>query len=327
MKVAVFLSISILLWSLYPLLSILVLRDIDAFSFMLAVQFIAFHGAVVMAIISLARRGQISQYLRLQRDIGMDGVFILCICGACSAFGHILFLLALDMANKNGISLIIEIWPILAVFFAPHFIDKRWENSGKSDYIVGLVAFSGIAMIILSDENINWFRNETWELETLLAYGMTIVACYMTAMLNLLRAQYSQKLKPLNNSFASVMIAESATRFIAVALILLAIFGMQLELQSPLSQIGLISVIGIGIFALGGGALTYAIMCAKNPNVSLFFYMVPLLSVVWLIAVGVTQFTPIILIGGIITTVACMYLAYDKKYGAKRETSKPFENV
>lgn len=318
MKVGIFLAISIFLWSLYPLFSVWALEVIDPFTMMLIVQFLAFHGALFFSLVALFKRKQIKTYVQVQKKIGTDGFLILMIAGACSAFSHIFFLIALTMANKNGITLIIEIWPILAVFFAPQFIIKNWEKTTWKDYMVGVVAFFGIALIVLSDPKIDWFRQENWEMETLLAYGMALLACYMTAILNLLRAQYAQKLHPLKNSFAAVMIAEGWVRFIAVVFILIAVFGMQMELENPMPVLGLVTVIGVGIFVLGGAALSYALMRAENPNVSLFFYMVPLLSVIWLILLGVTEFTTEVMIGGIITTGACLYLGYEKRASKRR---------
>lgn len=318
MKVGIFLSISILLWSLYPLLSVFVLTAIDPYTLMLIVQFFAFHGALVFALLSLIRMKQVNKYINIQREIGFDGIHILLICGACSAFSHIFFLTALTMANKNGIALFFEIWPLMAVFFAPHFIEKRWQATTLQDYVIGIVAFMGIALIILSDENIDWFRKEEWEMETLLAYGMAIIASYMTAILNLMRAQYSQKIYKLRNSFAAVMITETGVRFIAVCFLLIAIFGMNIELADPTPVLGTTFLIGAGIFALGGTALTYALMKAENPNISLFFYLVPLLSVILLIVAGITEFTWEVMIGGAITSGACAYLAYAKAHESRR---------
>ncbi len=317
MKITLCIIVSILLWSLYPLLSVWALEKIDPFSMMLVIQFAAFHGALIFALIALIKRNQISEYIQLQKQIGLDGIYALALAGACSAFSHIFFLFALTMANRNAIPLIIEIWPILALFYAPQFIEKKWQVSTATDYIIGVIAFLGIAVIFLSDERINWFRNEEWHFETVLAYVITIISCYMMAILNLLRAQYAQRLEPLKNSFASVMIAEAGTRLIGVFFILVAMAGMGMELQNPTPVLGISIIIGAGIFALAGAAMTYSIMQAKNPNISLFFYLIPITSIFWLVLAGESELTLPIVIGSIITIGACIYLTITKKKAQK----------
>ena len=315
MKVAIFVSLSVLMWSLYPLLSVWALNSMNPFSMMLIVQFIAFHGALLLAIFALAKKRHVRKYFKLQQEMGSDGWMTIVIAGACSAFSHIFFVIALGMANKSGISLVFEIWPLLAVFFTPYMIDKEWKKTRRQDYLIGTIALVGVALIAFSDENIGWFQEE-WKLESILAYGMVILASYMTAILSLMRTQYANKLQQrgLNNSFASVVISETLTRFIAVVFILIAIFGMGEELQAPTDNFGLLFIIGFGIFVIGGSSFSYAILKSKSPNIHLFYYLVPVFAVVWLVIAQESQVTFLMVTGGVITILACVYLVMDAKY-------------
>ncbi|MCB9965329.1 MAG: hypothetical protein H6855_04520 [Rhodospirillales bacterium] len=316
MIVALPLALTIFVWSLYPLLSVWVLEEVNSFTMMLLVQFFAFHGALFFALVSLIKNKQLKSYLQLQVKLGNDGWILVLVAGACSAATHIFFIFALQMANKNGISLVYDVWPLFALFFAPHMIDKQWNKTNPKDYLIGLVALGGVAMIVLSDENINWFHNETLSFETIMAYGMVLLASYLAAVLNLTRTQYSRKLEQagLENSFAAVFISEMFARFVAVGFILLCIFGVGLEINTPTAQdVGILFIIGAGIFTIGGAAFTFALLKAKNANISLFFYMVPVFAVCWLVAFGESILTPTMLTGGVITLSACAYLMYRNK--------------
>jgi drug/metabolite transporter (DMT)-like permease len=107
------------------------------------------------------------------------------------------------------------------------------------------------------------------------------------------------------------MVSEMISRLIATFFVLISILGMGLELSIDMSILPLIIFIGIGIFAVGGGAFTYALLIAKNANISLFFYLVPISAVAWLVIFGESLLTVTMIVGGLITIGACVYLMYD----------------
>ena len=322
MKVAFYISITVFVWSLYPLLSVWALEGTNAFTLLLVIQFAAFHGAAIFAATSLFARNQMSEYIAVQKEVILNGNggLAIFIAGACSAFSHIFFILALSMANKNGVSLIFDIWPIIALFLAPHMIDKEWNKTSKRDYMIGVTALFGVGLVVLSDEKINWFKEGEWTTEAMLGYGMVLVATYLNAILNLIRTEYSQKLKKagLENPFAAVMVSEAIVRFVSVFFILICIFGMGLELAPPAENLWIMILIGVGIFAVGGGSFTYALLESKNANISLFFYLVPVFAVVWLVAFDMSPITPLMIFGGLITLAACAYLMYDNSVKSRR---------
>ncbi len=313
MSVGLALAFNILMWSLYPLASIYTLDDLNPFALMLAVQFIAYLGAMVFSFILLKRKNQLNEFVQLQRTISKDKLMIAFIAGACSGFSHAFFVLALTMANKGGVSILFESWPIIALILAPHMIDKDWNKSSWKDYSIAFIALIGVAVIILSDKDINWLQGEDWDIYALMAYMITLLASYMTALLAILRTNYAQVYEPLENDFAAVMLSEAIVRFFAS--ICLAVVGIAfgMNLQVSMDQLPMLLLIGIGIFALGGSAYTYALLKAKNPNIVIFDYLIPIIAVVWLIMFGLTELTAWLAIGSIITIGACAYLTYENQ--------------
>lgn len=312
-------TFKIFMWSLYPLASSYSLEVMNPFALMFAVQLAAYLGAMTFAIIALARRRQFREYAELQVSLGWDGIWLIVGAGACSAFSHVFFVMALTMVNKNGVSILFESWPIMALFFAPHIIEKDWRKSTARDYIIGAVALAGVCIIILSDEHITMADGSGWDVNAFLAYGLALVASYLTAMLVLMRGSYGQKLQPLKNNFAGAMISEMMVRFVAT--ILLAVVGLAFgfNMTVPTSEWSAIIFIGVGIFALGGAAYTFALVNARSPNIMLFDYLIPILAVVWLVMAGMSEINAGLIIGGTMTIGSCVYLLWCNNRQKKAE--------
>jgi len=305
MNVFLSMAFAVLAWSVYPLITALALEDgIDPFALMFVVQVFATLGAVVFASAILKREGLFDAWLEIQTALPGRAWMTMVVAGAASALSHVFFIMALGMADKGAVSLIFETWPIMAIVATPFMVAKAWRKPDGGDYGLAMAGFAGIALMIAFDSDLGLADRLTggdgksFELTTLLGYILTLLAAYLTMVLNLTRADYALHFEPLRNRAASVFVAEAGVRGTASLLLLIVSLIAGTSFGGIGSGLAASAAIGVFIFALGGGMYTYALLNARSPNISLAFYMVPVLAVVWLTLAGESDLNLPMVLGG-----------------------------
>lgn len=319
MKVALSVATAILMWSLYPLLTSFALEEISAVSLVLATQAISAVIAIILTGYLLLRHRKLRQFVKIHRSL--DGAVWLNILasGASSAFNHVLFAFAMGLAYQGGVALIYDSWPIMAVFMTPFLLQRQWDDLSARDYLLGLVAIVGIGFIVFSDQNMDVRalfsprEDGSFDYMSLLGYVLAALGGYMCALVVLTKPAVSLAFEDLRHRGLTVLISEVWSRSIGTALLLLAAWGMNETIAYTGTGLGFAFALAFGVLILGGGLQTYVLLKARNPNVSLFYYLIPLLGVFWLVVTGQITVNLAFLAGAVLVIGASVVLFWQNK--------------
>lgn len=310
MKVFISMSVAVIFYSLYPYFATRGEETPDPYTTTLVIQAVAFLSASLIVLISLASQKKFKVCIETHKNLDSNAWLNILVAGACSAFLNLFFILALDMAHKGGVSVIVEGWPILAVFMTPFMVNKVWDPIDKKDISFGIIALAGVCLIVFSDQSLyaesttahkSLFGMDT---TTFFGYVFALLASYMTAIHSLTKANYSLAVQNIKNSMTEVMLSEMFSRGIGTFIMLAVVFilGKQDNWSDAVFTTGFL--IGFFVILVAGSSYTYAIMKARSPNVHIFYYMIPVLAVVWLYIAGLTEITPLLISGGLLVVLS-----------------------
>jgi drug/metabolite transporter (DMT)-like permease len=316
MKSFAAMAISVLIWSLYPLAATIGLKTMSSFQLIMIVYFISAASAMLVTGGYLFITNKFGTAWHLLQNISINGWIAIVISGIAGVLSHAFFIIALGMANKSGISLLYESWPIIAVIATPLMMKKAWKEVSFKEFLVGLIALIGVAIIILSDQNIqikNPFSTESAKNINYTAVGgyiLAFAAAYLTAILVVTRGVFAENFKVMHDDFASSFISETFSRAISVILVIFSLFYFQEEIL--LSQTYWPSAIFIGfvVFVVGGALYTYSLINADSPTIHIFYYFVPVFAVLWLCLARESQINLGLFIGAFIVVACNIYLFY-----------------
>ncbi len=318
MPVLASMSLAVLIWSLYPLAATYGLKSMSSFQLIFIVYFVSGAGAIIVTAFYLIASNKIKQTCDILRNIPTNGWLAIVMSGLTGILSHALFIVALGMANKSGVSLLYESWPIIAVIATPLMMKKAWKEVSFKDFLIGLIALMGVALIILSDKDISLNLNEkslseSVDYKALGGYVLAFFAAYLTAILVITRGVFAEYFKEMNDDFAATFISETFSRGISVILVIFALFFF--EETIILADIYWPSAIYIGfvVFVLGGVLYTYSLLNATSPTIHIFYYFVPVFAVIWLWLARETEVNFTLFIGGFIVVACNLYLFYSSR--------------
>lgn len=316
MKVLIAVICGTFLWSIYPLIASFALESMTALSFVLAMQVTAAFVSTIAAIAILIRQKKVATYRTALREMDGGAWLNILVSGASSAFNHVLFVIAMGLAHQGGVALIYDSWPIMAAFMAPFLLQRQWEDLTFRDFFLGIMACIGLGFIVFSDDNINlrsFFGDHgaSFDYMSLLGYVLAALGGYMVALNLLTKTAITLQFSALRNSTLEIMISEAWARSIGAVLLYLTIWGMGETLSFTPEGLKLAVFGAVGILIAGGGFQTYSMMKARNPNVSIFYYLVPVLAVVWLVVAGQTSVTALFFIGGALVLLSNVLLLWE----------------
>ena len=322
MSVFLSMSLSVLIWSLYPLAAAIGLREMgnaQMMPMMVIVYFFAGFGALILSALYLSQRRLLSQAIQIQKQLTLYPYILIMISGVAGVLAHCFFILALTLANKGGVSLLLESWPIIAVVATPFLMKKTWKEVSFKEFLISLVALGGVCIVILSDQEINWGRNSSGLLEdkmslsTLGGYILAFAGGYMIAVIAVTQAAYAEYFQEIKDDFGTTLIAQCLGRMISLFLILIIFAFLPYKIDLNTVHWGATAFIGIGVFIFGGALYNLSILRSESPTIHIMYYFVPLLAVIWLYFSGETKLNWGIAIGGLIIIACNIYLVLASK--------------
>ncbi len=313
MPVLISMSIAVLTWSLYPLAASVGLQTMGGLEMIFFIYLFSGIGSLLVSIFYLSRQGIFKKSIRLQTQLPQNAYFTMAISGIAGTLAHGFFIFALTLANKGGVSLLFEAWPIIAVISTPLFMKKQWKQVSFKEFVVCLIALVGIAIVILSDEEVNFnfgsslFANIS--LATFGGYALAFGGAYMSAIIAVTKGAYAEHLTNLNDEFGACIISETISRTISMILMLIVfmIFVDDIEIKAE----NLLPAFYIGFIVLVVGSIFYtnSLLNAESPTIHILYYFVPVLAVIWLWMAGEATINAGLFIGGAIILAANLYLA------------------
>lgn len=305
---------AVLIWSLYPLAAAYGLQTMTSFEMIFIVYFFAGFGALLVAYYSLRSNNLLSKAWEIQKTLDKRAYIIIIVSGISGALCHSFFILSLTLANKSGVSLLYESWPIIAVIAAPFLMKKTWKDVSLKEFLISIVALIGVAIIILSDKEIQIFSsdskilNETMNYHALGGYILAFVGAYLCAILVITKGAYSEYFRSLNDDMSTTFISEAVSRTISMILMTIIFILMKGQLEFSNIHWEASFFIGFMVFVVGGAFYTYSLLNSDNPTIQIIYYFVPVFAVVWLWIAGEASINSGLFIGGAIVLFSNLYL-------------------
>jgi drug/metabolite transporter (DMT)-like permease len=305
--------IAAFLWSLYPLFIALAENQIGGALMVLVIHISCGVSALLFALIKIRRKKEVYQNLvNITKRLNLDHWLYLILIGLVSTLYNFCFIYAMEIGSKTGTAIIIEGWPILAIFLAPLLITKSWKKVTSTDYIAAFVAIIGISLIIIEDtENILSLFADRKYINTgnivgafvALIGGLCLAASIVLSsqVSNILSHDILKEKKP---SLACAFLGETIRRIVALPTSLLLLFAFSEDFYTNGTGLAVSIFIGVVIFCIGSAAVTLSLLRSSSSTINMIYYISPVMAVFWLYMAGLGQITPVIIVGGILVVLS-----------------------
>lgn len=307
-------SLSVLLWSLYPLGAVVALKTMSGYELVAIATFFSVLGSLIAAMIHF-KKGQLAEIIAIHKNVNKTFYLQAFASGATNVMCHGMFFLALTLTHKGGASLLYESWPIIAVIATPFLMRKAWREVSFRQFMVCLVALFGIGLIIFSNDEIDFTLKpgtlgQKTDYTALLGYVAAFVGAYACAICVVLKGVVAEYFEKASNTIGATIISELYSRGISM-IIILALFPFAIgEMNFDTVNWGASIFIGLTVMVVGGILYTYSLLKTDNPTIHILYYMVPFLAVVWLWLAGETDVNTGLFVGGTIVILCNIYLAW-----------------
>lgn len=316
MPVLLSMATAVLIWSLYPLAATIGLEQMSSLQMIVIVYFFSGIGALLMGGFYLFQNGSLKQALVIQRNLKPRAYGPIIVSGIAGSLCHTFFIIALTLADKGGVSLLYESWPIIALIATPLLMKKGWKEVSFKDFAVSLIAMCGVAIVIFSDQDIDLtlhssnILSEKPDYSSLGGYILAFVGAYMCAVLVVTKGVFSENFNSLNDDFGSTLISEIFSRSISMILMLGIFFMFDEPMGFSTIHWPSTFFIGFMVFVVGGALYTYALLQSDTPTIHVMYYFVPVGAVVWLWCAGEATVNIGLFIGGAVIVGSNIYLYF-----------------
>ncbi|MCC7035822.1 MAG: EamA family transporter, partial [Alphaproteobacteria bacterium] len=263
---------SVLMFSLYPLLASLGLRENDPILFVgmahLACGLVATAAAGFMLHKKYGAKKRSSVFKIDGRTWGLIAA-----TATAGAINHMCFMFALLKTSKAGATIIYETWPIIGAWLAPFLIAKGWEQTRRMDYVFGLLAIAGIAFVVaaenhglLSSFDVSLLQNIDPDRVT--GYGLALLGSMGVAVSTALRRRVARGFaaKFGDDVVTGAYLGSAFTRLAALPVFAVGFMLFHTSGTITFNGIGLAALTGIAVHLLG--SLCYLFSILRNPNPS-----------------------------------------------------------
>ena len=310
MSALILMFLSVLMFSIYPLLAAQGVETTDPLLFLLiahtaAAGFALFYGKALFD----------KKYGRLKKPRPLFQLTprlwgTVALTGISSAINHICFIFALMLTSKIGATMIYETWPILALWLAPVLVPKGENGVRLADYVFGLLAVLGGAFVIASinPDSRAFFTADFWQNldpQKTFGYALAVAGSIGVAVSTVLRRRVTQHLRAQHDDhlLMASCLSTGITRLAALPVFIIGFLILQRP-ESAVTGIGangfaLALVTGIGVHVLGSVFYVFSMMRNPDPVIPVPDFLAPILSVSLLALFGFDHFTALSVIGGL----------------------------
>lgn len=320
-----FMLIAVLLYSLFPLVGVFGTVNVSGFVF-------AGVGHCLSAVVSIAgtmwltRRGNRYSLISLMKSLlGDRRVLIHAVqSGVINYLSHACLFASFVYISKASASIVYEVWPIIALFTLavthPHQSKTtRWVTLDRRIWFLSFAAFVGLVIIVIdaSQLKFDWtdpfgfIPSRDGKIGLTLAALSAIFMAYSVALGRNIRLYVEERygdceatLDQLNRA----LLASAATKIFGMVGFVLTIPF----LPSAVQEITNLGVETIGWAVLNGvvivtlGSLSYREALARSDQVELtiMWYLTPVIALLWLGSAGVETLTITVGVGAILIVSA-----------------------
>ena len=289
------------------------LKTMGSMEMVMIVMIISSIGALAVSFVYLVQKKLLTTAIEMHNTLPPKAYVMILISGVAGVLCHIFLYLALSMAHKGGVALIYDSWPIIVVIAAPLLMQKTWKDVSFKEFMAGIIALVGVGFIVFADSNIEFNFNpkaiqDSLDYTVLGGYILAFAGAYMIAMVTVSQGAFSEYFKDLNDDMGATPISQVWGRTTSVILSTILYMFFAPEMTSLHIDWFPIIYIGLFVFVFGGALVTYALLKSSSPMVTIGYYFVPVLAVVWLWLAGESTINAGLFIGGGIILLVNIYL-------------------
>lgn len=259
------------------------------------------------------------------KSLGFEEWLYLILIGLVATLFSFCFVVAMESTSKVGAAIIIETWPLLAMFIAPLLITKNWAALTIIDYICGFIALCGVGLIMFGDQNnvslafndFDSYKN-TPDYNSLIGIIAALFGSISIALSITLSTEVSNRISKVilqekEYSMNCAFMAETIRRIVALPPTFLLLYAFSDDISITWEGAIITSAVGIFIFNIGNVAISLSLLKAVSSNINMIYYITPVMSVVWLYMIGKGDMTPLIFMGGILVILSNLILIMKNK--------------
>lgn len=206
--------------------------------------------------------------------------------GLINALSHGAFFLSFLYWEPLIATLLYELWPIIGMMCLQYIVKGHYNPLRKKDFIVGILAFLGFVILVFSgDYSLSSlsFQHHDFYIGLFYALAAMVFMAWSSAIGVDLNRKVEQKLiiAPVRASFY-VQIVTKIISGLAVLFLFYLWPGQSVQTDQLLTPI----LVGLVVITLGSSCFLAALSLSKNANLTIAYYMTPILSVLWLVGLG-----------------------------------------
>ncbi|KPP85038.1 MAG: EamA-like transporter family [Rhodobacteraceae bacterium HLUCCA08] len=302
----VLMGISILAYSLFPLVGALGVSGLHPFLFAGASHVVAF--ATFLAILAL-RRGGMAQ---ARRALGLFRTdrrvrFSALADGILNLASHFLLFAAFAHTSESAATILFESWPLFGMLATVVLMRDLFGAVQRRSLMLGAVAFLGLALVVWSGRDPQAASGGGAMIGTALALAAALTMALSVAAIVRLRLALGEQADLDNVPFLPNLLSKGcASLAFLVAMALWPDRAAQAAFVTPPALWVLFN--GVVIVSVGSLAYQEALALGRRTEVILMWYLTPLLAVVWLAAFGISPITETLILGALFIIAANLLL-------------------
>lgn len=310
------------LWSLYPALIAISGGKIGAPLFVIIIHLSCGLSAGLFACLIIKQKLSVWHNLKYYtKNLEFDAWLYLLLIGLATTLYNFCFFYAMQMTSKVGAAIIIELWPLFAMFLAPLFISKTWNKLGFKDYMIGIVGIIGVVVVSYGASGAQSFQSLFGDggTESVTGILLALIGGLFVAISIILSSEVGNRISKYilqedKPTIKCAAISEVVRRLVALPPSLLLLWAFKDDLSWSMNGIYVSFVTGIMVFTIGSLLMRVALLNAKSSNINMLYYISPVLAVLWLYLLGMGELSPSIIFGGFLVIVAnILIISFNRK--------------
>ncbi|TNE29151.1 MAG: DMT family transporter [Alphaproteobacteria bacterium] len=301
-----FMLVAIFLFSLWTPIITFCIQQINLWEFIFWTELIGF--TVSFCLLRFLTRRDKVKYKRL-RDLNAREMMIFSASGFLRVLAMgCLFISFLHLSVAGAIS-VYDFWPILALFISPALVTKDWGKVGAKEIFLSLFAFAGVLMLLYPETRSEFFTAEPdpWKRWGILL--LPFAAGFSNALSGVIKDGLIRKMQLQDRPFLSIFVVDINYGFFCVIFAALSVFAGREFLEMPTGTYTLEGVAALLFFSLvivvmGRLSFTLGLARATIQNISVLWFILPILTLFWLWLFGMSPITGEIILGASMITVA-----------------------
>ncbi len=309
-------SIAVLAYSLLPLLGAYSLETLPPMVYVAKsfVQYAALQAVIWLILRRLARRSSSNKAPSPHAPPGFHWkVFA---SGVLFAVSYTSLVSSFLLIDKAGASVLYESWPLFVTIGLPIMAHERFSALSGREVACMAIAFLGVAVIIAATAGGNNSpTNGPISLGNLsLGYALAITSALAMAGAVLLKTTLLEMRDFDWGLITFIVRIESLHRLVGAGVLLgfaIVIYDLPLRVWFQFDVSTAFALAEL----VGASAFWFAIASTRRSIISLLWYFVPLLAVVWLYLLGLAELRTMVVIGALLVISANLAAHTRKKHG------------